>query len=231
MKKGIKKFVKGMLAIFTIKLLFIGIIFLNQSCQTEETIDLNKEQTLINFENQLYKSKPILNNFIKENNLIDDKKRKMSYSKEMELEASKTVNPLIDSSIELIKSYGITSSEISEHFNGLSDERLVLVGMILYASEKEFEKSISSNMPTNLFIQSTYANMNTGVMYKMPKWIECAVEALGVDFIFSAGVEGASKHNKWSRKALIKLIGKVGSRMLGPIGTALAVVTFIDCMW
>ena len=71
MKKGIKKFVKGMLAIFTIKMLFIGIIFLNQSCQTEEAIDLNKEQALINFENQLYKSKPILNNFIKENNLVE----------------------------------------------------------------------------------------------------------------------------------------------------------------
>ena len=69
------------------------------------------------------------------------------------------------------------------------------------------------------------------MMYKMPKWVECAINALGADFLFSAGIEGASKHNKWSRKALIKLIGKVGSRMLGPIGTAIGVVVFIDCMW
>ena len=65
----------------------------------------------------------------------------------------------------------------------------------------------------------------------MPKWVECGIAALGADFLFSAGVEGASKHNKWSKKALLKLIGKVGSRMLGPIGAGIAVVTFVGCMW
>lgn len=231
MKKGLKKIAKGMFAIFTIKLLFFVLIFLNQSCHLEENIETSKEQALNNFQNQLYKSKSSIKNFANNDYFKRGLKNEVKYSKNLELKASKTLSPLIDSSIELIKSYGISSEEISEHFTNLSDERLALIGLILYSSEKEFQNSISSmnNMQTNLFIQSSYANSKK--MYKMPKWLECATEALGVDLLFSAGIEGASKHNKWSRKALIKLIGKVGSRMFGPIGTAIAVGTFINCMW
>jgi hypothetical protein len=45
MKNGLNKFAKGMFAIFTIKLLF-GVIFVVQSCQTDNEIFENSEQQI-----------------------------------------------------------------------------------------------------------------------------------------------------------------------------------------
>ncbi len=99
--------------------------------------------------------------------------------------------------------------------------------MILYASEKEMKEKTHK-----LSQKENYASMMVEVEESdLPQWVRCGMAAIGADFLFSAGVEGGSKHNKWTKKALIKLIGKVGSRMLGPIGTAIAIATFIGCMW
>jgi hypothetical protein len=46
MENGFKKFAKGMFAIFTIKLLLVGIIFVIQSCQTDYEIFENSEQQI-----------------------------------------------------------------------------------------------------------------------------------------------------------------------------------------
>jgi len=46
MKNGLNKFAKGMFAIFTIKLLLFGVVFLVQSCQTDNEIFENSEQQI-----------------------------------------------------------------------------------------------------------------------------------------------------------------------------------------
>ena len=71
MKKGINKFAKGVFAIFTIKLLFFGIVFLNQACQTDDNIFSisEKELALEKFENILKQTIPVVKTNIKEKNL------------------------------------------------------------------------------------------------------------------------------------------------------------------
>ena len=58
-KNGFKKFAKGMFAIFTIKLLLVGTIFVIQSCQTDNEIFENSEKqiTLNKFESLAKKIK------------------------------------------------------------------------------------------------------------------------------------------------------------------------------
>jgi hypothetical protein len=46
MKNGLNKFAKGMFAIFTIKLLLFGVVFVVQSCQTDNEIFENSEQQI-----------------------------------------------------------------------------------------------------------------------------------------------------------------------------------------
>ena len=70
MKKGINKFAKGVFAIFTIKLLFFGIVFLNQACQNEDTIELTQEQALANFEQKLELIRPKINSILERNNYL-----------------------------------------------------------------------------------------------------------------------------------------------------------------
>lgn len=58
---------------------------------------------------------------------------------------------------------------------------------------------------------------------------KCAAAAVGADLLWSlttsdVGVGG------WKRKALVKAFGKVASRFLGPIGVAIAVVSFSLCL-
>lgn len=61
--------------------------------------------------------------------------------------------------------------------------------------------------------------------------IFCAAVAIGADFLWgTAGLTG-NQGNKWTKKAIVKAFGKIASRMLGPVGTAIAVGTFIGCLY
>jgi uncharacterized spore protein YtfJ len=73
MKKGINKFAKGVFAIFTIKLLFFGIVFLNQACQTDDNIFSisEKELALENFENMAKQVLPKLQGNLEKSRLLN----------------------------------------------------------------------------------------------------------------------------------------------------------------
>ena len=68
MKNGLNKFAKGMFAIFTIKLLFFGIMLLNQSCQNDDNnnllLDSEKEVALKRFEKVIIETKPKIQKII-----------------------------------------------------------------------------------------------------------------------------------------------------------------------
>lgn len=58
----------------------------------------------------------------------------------------------------------------------------------------------------------------------------CAAVAIGADFLWgTAGLSG-NQGNKWTKKAIVKAFGKIASRMLGPVGTVIAVGTFAGCL-
>ena len=60
----------------------------------------------------------------------------------------------------------------------------------------------------------------------LKKIFKGSLAAIGADAIFSLG----SKSSKWTIKAISKAFGAVAKRFLGPIGVAIAVVTFVICI-
>src|SRR5690606_35587223 len=60
--------------------------------------------------------------------------------------------------------------------------------------------------------------------------IFCPAVATGAALLWStAGLTG-NQGNKWSKKAIVKAFGKIASRMLGPVGTVIAIGTFTGCL-
>lgn len=166
MKNGLNKFAKGIFAIFTIKLLFFGMIFLNQSCQTEDNIFENQERkiALQKFENLFLEVQPkITKTFDKQNLLLNKKSTKSNVLNKQTVEKSKEIlTPLVRGSKDLLKSYGINESDFSEEFTDPNDPRIAFVGlMILSANKKKEKDNLASINYASFFVASTYAmNMN-----------------------------------------------------------------------
>jgi hypothetical protein len=75
MKKGIKKLTKGVFAILTIKLLFVGLLFMNQACQSDIDSDLlmEKENALSSLEESVKEVTPYLKLEITKYNIMTAK--------------------------------------------------------------------------------------------------------------------------------------------------------------
>jgi hypothetical protein len=228
MKKGINKFAKGVFAIFTIKLLFFGIVFLNQACQNEDTIELSQEQALANFEQKLELIKPKINSILERNNyLLKNSIQAKNTNVQLKKEITNAMSPLVDSSIKLFKTFDYNTNDISNTFGNQTDSRIALLGILVYSAEKaEINQSLAYNNTFNFFGEKMYAT--TSYAHGMPEWVKCAIEAIGFDIFISAGSYGWKKAMKkgW-KKALVK----IGSRFLGPIGVASAVAEFSWCMY
>lgn len=114
---------------------------------------------------------------------------------------------------------------------GGTEEDLVPFVMILTSQEQEQSSaSITFNKSLNLFVNSAYAQQQ---QHNVITWTEvgiCVLGAIGVDLGAALGPEVGGKVDKWKMKALTKLFGKVVSRFLGPVGVALAVVSFGTCL-
>lgn len=217
-----------MFAIFTIKLLFLGIIFINQACQTEDSPVLSQDQALINFEQELQITQPKLGAILQKSNMSlgNETIKKNVKENQLGIETADALAPLVNLSLDLFESFGYNTKEISEEFGSLSDSRIALLGMLVYASEKAAKnKKTAFNPSYNLFGNKVYA---ANAMVKMPVWAECAIEAIGFDVFISASKVGFEKAIK---KGWKKAIGKIASRFLGPVGVAAAVAEFAWCMY
>ena len=61
----------------------------------------------------------------------------------------------------------------------------------------------------------------------MNPWLECGMIAVGADALWALGGSSASA---WTAAAMTKAFTAVAKRFLGPIGVAIAVITFGVCM-
>jgi hypothetical protein len=213
MKKGINKFAKGVFAIFTIKLLFFGIVFLNQACQTDDNIFSisEKELALENFENMAKQVLPKLQGNLEKSRLLNKSSDTEMSNKNVE-DIMNIMNPLTVPSTELLKTYGFTEKELTEDMGDVNDPRLVIIGLAILKAEtknKEVAMNIDSFFATSVYAQDTF---------------DCLIRSVGIDAVVEI-VKG-----KITKKAVSKLIRKVAKRALGPIGAAWAIYEFGDCM-
>jgi len=223
---SIKKFGKGMLAIFVIKLLLFGGAFIIQSCQTESIEDsqsIEQELALLKFESLVRSTTPKIQNMVERQQLFSTSKTTFSreVKQQNEEEIIESFKPLVEGTKKLLLAYDIDSDELSEDFEDLNDPRIALVGLFALAVESEESNGTVMNF-ANAFILSTHAAAPPSTA------VQCAVEAIGLDVIYAVVSEGFEKAAK---KGLKKAIRKVAAKFLGPVGVGIAVADFAWCMY
>lgn len=131
-------------------------------------------------------------------------------------------------SLQLIKSYGLSDSEIAYDLNGISDDKLIEAAMGIIAIEDAANKGIE------LFDPADNTSLVTGLEKPLDQYgkkksevVHCALEAVGINAIGQLINDGIRNMGK---SAVKKLLKKVASRYLGYIGAAIAVHEFGDCM-
>lgn len=139
-----------------------------------------------------------------------------------ETEVVNSLNPLLSEARVYLNSKGFTNSELDQMIidSGAVETDLIPFAMVL-ASHESPVAATGFNF-SQLLAQPVMA---FDVTWK--DYVRCGVVAIGADFVFSAGT---STNTVWSKAAMKKAFGAVAKRMLGPIGVAIAVVSFGVCI-
>jgi len=214
MNYSIKQFGKGMLAIFTLKLLLFGGAFVIQSCQTDSIgsyTSIEQELALSKFESLVRTSVPKIRRMAeKHNNLLLSRSTNNESKTRTEEEAKQVLRPLIQGSKELFSAYGISESDFVEELDS-EDPRIAMLGLALLSAKTN--KEVAVNL-SGLFVSSLYAQ----------DAYDCALRAVGIEAVVEL-------FNGQVTSAIAKrAIRKIASRALGWVGAAWAVYEFGDCM-
>jgi hypothetical protein len=130
-----------------------------------------------------------------------------------------SLQPLISEAKIYLNARGLSNSDIEDM---LIEEGGQEVDLVPYATAlAEYESTsngLSSTNYQNLFFNSANAR---------PSVLHCAAVALGIDALWALGGSNAAS---WTAGAMKKAFGAVAKRALGPIGVAIAVVSFGLCM-
>ena len=129
-----------------------------------------------------------------------------------------SLNPLVIESKEYLYSKGFSENAIQQMLTENNGTELDLIPFVIALTEIEKNQSTFATNNLNLFIGSTYA---------MNEYVKCAMVAIGADVLWALG---GSQASAWSMTMMTKAFGAVAKRFLGPIGVAIAVVSFGLCI-
>lgn len=200
---------------------FIGLTF--QSCTEDNYYEIDKSidrtTQINNFKNTMTTAN---NNLMK--NFLTQKKR--VNRQELAVEFTKAIN---QDALILIKSYGITEQEIISEFGSLDSEKIALTAEAIVKAEE----LIDNGQTLSIFKESDYQQASLSFFGLNSTYAQsdtvggCIADAVGIGVAFEVlehGITGLG------RRGVLKLIGKIGGKALGPIGLALATYDFADCM-
>lgn len=275
---------KGMIAIFSIKLLLFSGIFIFQSCTTENDASDVENQVRQDFLGSMNQISNTLNNLAFTTSAIQNKSLRTDgmissndfrlinntpnenlnlsnfnevaervnsgdviLSNEQECferngeivcltvqideeEVLSSIEPAIQEAKNVLYTKGYTDQDINEMLSeeGAQEEDLVPVVMSLLALDEQENNLASNNLVSYKFFFNSAHAYQGGI-----DWGEvgnCAAAALGINAITSFASLQGSGSDRWKRKAITKLIGKVASRFLGPVGVAITIGSFALCM-
>ncbi len=229
-----------MFAIFTIKFIFIGLMFLNQACSDdlnyEDGISPNKieSQKFINsvkIANEKIKNSSILSYHEQQNNLSNEFKTDSLSSEDepTEEEAQEILKPVVNDGVALLKSFGVTEEEIINEFGSLDSPDIATAALAVHrindmSQMSYFVKELNDDdyVYNDFSFITTSAYAQTGNVY-----LDCALVAVGVDTIveyFQGKIKSLGK------KGVLKIIRKVATRTLGWVGAAVTVYAYVSCL-
>ena len=231
-RKFLNRFIRGYVSIITLYLLTILVVIVSQSC-TQKDADLNTiyhDRSSLNYERIWSKEREKLRTFRMQHlqGLTLENLDSHEVSNSTLEEAEIAIQPLLKGSKELLFALGFDESDIEYLLDGNDESLLIPISFLLFEYQKQQRKNelIRTGGSVTYFSTSLYAQ---DVDWDKVK--RCAATALGLDLIFAIGPEMGGKHDKWSRKALKKLIGKIAARMVGPVGVIIATASFTGCMY
>lgn len=140
---------------------------------------------------------------------------------------SDALDPVVQNSINYLHAIGFTDQEINLMLSENNGQLEDLIPTIMLVEAYVDGSSENSTTFVNHFFYTMNAQEQTGFWQQAGN---CAMTALGIDLVTSLASMQGSKNDAWKKKAVKKLIGKVASRMMGPIGVAIAIVSFGICM-
>lgn len=141
--------------------------------------------------------------------------------------AKELLEPVLESSQDLLMSYGFTEQDLIDEFGSLDNENLIMNAMAILDISSAYVDNggVVYNNRINLFVQSV--NAQTYADFK-----HCLLDATGIAgaaILIQEGIKGAIK--KLGKKAVLKIVGKVVARNLGWVGAVWAVADFSKCMF
>ena len=160
-------------------------------------------------------------------NLVTDYQGEFSYAPSdnsiqftVSLETVNTsLQPLISEAKTYLNARGLTNTDINEMLTEEGGQEVDLVPYAATLAKYEVSGDLAKTNTPNIFFSSAYA-------YE-PDVLTCVGAALGVNHLWALG---GSNAKSWTKAAMKKAFGAVAKRVLGPIGVAIAVVSFGLCM-
>lgn len=224
MRNVLNKLTKGVFALFIVKFLLIGAIFIAQSCQNEDNIptNKNKEFAISNFKKIVINSNPKIYGTLATSPSTRAQKSNISDEKEIK----EILKPLLESSKELLHAYDFTDQEIEDELGSLDNPEVILSAMLIVAMENQRKVETASMDIGGLFFNNLYAQRGPGYddAQQQSSTYDCALRAFGVDAVIDLF------NGKVTKQIVKKAIKKIASRAVGWIGAAWAAYEFGSCM-
>jgi hypothetical protein len=129
--------------------------------------------------------------------------------------------------LKLLKSYGLTESEISLDLGGITEDKLVEVAYSIIDIEEQANKGIEIVDPVDNISLLTGEFVTRSGIQPQSAVFDCAMQALGISVVFELMGKGIER---MSKAAVRKLLTKVATKYLSWVGVAIAVYEFGDCM-
>jgi hypothetical protein len=133
-----------------------------------------------------------------------------------------SLDPLVLESKQYLYSKGFTEQDIQDMLIQEGGQETDLVPYVMMLVNIENNGIAMSKQYPNFFVNSAYAKVG------WEDYVNCAIIAIGADVLFSLGSSSAAS---WSVSAMKKAFGAVAKRALGPIGAAIAAVSFGLCIY
>ncbi|CAI8306156.1 MAG: Uncharacterised protein [Polaribacter sp. SA4-10] len=200
--------------------IFFASLMLFSSCNGEQLFQENEFETFtkVSYKEMMYNLKNDIDSVV-----LESKPESIS----LENYKIKLLNGELEMSEKQINKISFFSEKLSNYGKFLAQKNNIDIDVNNKSSTIALGGLYSpeDNMETKY--KKLKINSEESLQSRMNPWLECALIALGADALWALGGSAASA---WTAAAMTRAFTAVAKRFLGPIGVAIAIVSFGICM-